>query len=178
MIRAIGISVVIHGVVFFSGYHVAGQMKWWARPKMAAVIYVAPVSGLATARPKKTGNKLSGRAANKAQLSSRKRRGVPYSLALSDLLGGSNQPPSYPDRALENGWEGQVKLRIDFQSDGEAASVRVIRSSGYGILDDAAVASASRWQLPMARRQGEPVVVEVPVDFRLVEEETEGEFPQ
>jgi protein TonB len=43
------------------------------------------------------------------------------------------------------GYEGRVSLLIEVLPDGRCGRVEVFRSSGYGILDRAAVNAARRW---------------------------------
>jgi TonB family protein len=44
--------------------------------------------------------------------------------------------------------EGKVLVRINVAPDGRTRNVTVAKSSGYKLLDDAAVAAAKEWQLP------------------------------
>jgi len=46
---------------------------------------------------------------------------------------------NYPDEAKTNKLYGDLLLRVTVRSDGEVSQVRIIRSSGHKILDDAAV---------------------------------------
>lgn len=82
---------------------------------------------------------------------------------------GSNPPPEYPRRARKQGWQGTVLLRVAVSSTGAPSAVTVARSSGYPLLDDAAIEAVLRWRFRAARRGDEPVesTVEVPVTFRL-----------
>jgi protein TonB len=45
----------------------------------------------------------------------------------------------YPALARRKGWEGQVTVGVRVRADGRLTDIRVIRSSGYRILDSAAV---------------------------------------
>lgn len=47
----------------------------------------------------------------------------------------------YPALAYRNGWQGEVTLGLRITADGRLRNVRVIASSGYGVLDRAALAS-------------------------------------
>jgi TonB family protein len=48
---------------------------------------------------------------------------------------------TYPLLARKHGWEGTVGLGVHIAADGRLSHIHVARSSGYGILDRAAVAS-------------------------------------
>lgn len=45
----------------------------------------------------------------------------------------------YPNLAIQNGWQGILHLDFTINSDGTLAEARVVRSSGYPVLDEAAV---------------------------------------
>jgi protein TonB len=64
---------------------------------------------------------------------------------------GTNPPPPYPSTARRRGWEGEVLLLVDVTAQGEVCNVTVSRSSGYRILDRAALnAGNSRQRREMA----------------------------
>jgi len=56
-----------------------------------------------------------------------------------------NTPPQYPRRALLRNIQGKVTLIVDIDVDGKPQSIRVEKSSGFNILDDAAVKAVSQW---------------------------------
>lgn len=78
-------------------------------------------------------------------------------------------PAKYPKRAHDLNQQGEalIRARIDFE--GNTAEVLVWRSSGFVLLDNAALSAVRRWQFMPERRNGMPVVawVEIPVRFRL-----------
>ncbi len=82
-----------------------------------------------------------------------------------------NPAPVYPELAREQGWEGVVILKALVTREGSAAQVDVLRSSGYGVLDEAAVAAVRSWRFTPARVG--PVVfsswVTIPIRFILEE---------
>ena len=82
----------------------------------------------------------------------------------------ANPPPPYPLVARRLGKEGLVLLEVVVAPDGRAAAVRVLRSSGFPPLDDAAMTTVrDRWRFVPARQGGTPVEsrVTVPIRFRL-----------
>jgi len=101
---------------------------------------------------------------------------VPSQGALADLLPSylRNPPPVYPTLARERGYEGTVVMEVEVLPSGRCGEVRVERSSGHAILDHAAVQAVRRWRFQPASRLGRPttVRVEIPVTFRLIEEES------
>ena len=80
-----------------------------------------------------------------------------------------NAPPTYPAHAIQNGWEGTVLLRVWIDEAGHITKVEVARTSGFRILDGAAVAAVRQWNAIPANRGGKPVMtVELlPVRFKL-----------
>jgi protein TonB len=93
--------------------------------------------------------------------------------ALSEALPGylRNPAPVYPRLARERGYEGTVLLEIDVLVSGRPGTVQVRHSSGYPLLDDAAVQAVRRWTFRPAQRGYTPVslTVELPIRFRLVD---------
>jgi protein TonB len=87
---------------------------------------------------------------------------------------GVNPLPPYPAAARRMGMEGVVRLEVIVAPDGRVREVRVLRSSGHAMLDEAAVSTVRRqWRFVPARREGVPVEsrAEVPIRFRLTEDE-------
>jgi protein TonB len=80
-------------------------------------------------------------------------------------------PPAYPDRMREAGIEGTALLRLRVAADGTTREIRLLRSAGHRLLDEAAEAAARRWEIAPALRDGTAIEawVEVPVRFRLDE---------
>lgn len=79
------------------------------------------------------------------------------------------KPAVYPKRAIELGQQGEVVVRVRLEPDGTAAEIRLWRSSGFGLLDRAALAAVHGWHFHPAMRGGRPVAawVEIPVRFHL-----------
>lgn len=72
----------------------------------------------------------------------------------------------YPFLARKRGWQGEVLLSFDVDSDGRISHARIIRSSGYRALDQAALKSLARVgrieQAPLVR-----VSLQLPVAYQL-----------
>ena len=82
-----------------------------------------------------------------------------------------NQPPRYPWAARLQGWEGTVVVRGFVTPNGMVSSLRIVKSTGYAVLDEAALKALGRWQFIPSRRKGKAVasLVEIPITFRLDE---------
>lgn len=78
-------------------------------------------------------------------------------------------PPHYPAQAQDRGEEGAVALRLLVGADGATREIRLHRSSGHRLLDEAALAAARRWEVEPAAIEGRRADAwfEVPVRFRL-----------
>jgi protein TonB len=81
----------------------------------------------------------------------------------------NNPAPAYPLAAKRRGEEGKVVLRVQVGPDGRAGDVVIAASSGFPLLDEAALAAVRGWRFVPARR-GEAAVaasVLVPLRFKL-----------
>jgi protein TonB len=79
-----------------------------------------------------------------------------------------NPAPAYPSDAQERGLQGTVVVGIRVMTDGSVGKVRVDSSSGYQILDQAALSTVSRWRFTPGKRGGRPVElwIKIPINFR------------
>ena len=79
----------------------------------------------------------------------------------------------YPAQAMASGWAGSADIRVEVGSDGRPLAATVARSSGYEVLDRAALvmidAGALRARLPESLR-GRAFAVVLPVVFNLDDE--------
>ena len=75
----------------------------------------------------------------------------------------------YPNMARMNGQEGKVILKAVIRSDGQLADVVVQKSSGYSVLDEAAIEAVKRaCPLDMKHAMGKPqIVVSLPIVYSL-----------
>jgi protein TonB len=80
-----------------------------------------------------------------------------------------NPPPRYPGLARRKGYQGTVVLEVLVDERGKVGGLRVITSSGYAILDRAAVGAVENWLFEPGVREGEAVAmrVKIPVRFEL-----------
>lgn len=79
-----------------------------------------------------------------------------------------NPAPEYPSIAEEEGWSGRVILKVHVQPNGRPDSVSVAKSSGYEVLDQAAVRTVkASWHFAPAMRGNTPTDgwVSVPIVF-------------
>ena len=76
-------------------------------------------------------------------------------------------PPVYPRRALDLGQEGTVTLHARVAPNGLPKELKVAESSGYRLLDLAALAAVKTWEFEPARADGSTITswVRVPVRF-------------
>lgn len=77
---------------------------------------------------------------------------------------------NYPLLARRRGWEGDVLLGLRIDKNGRFQEIKVLRSSGYGLLDQAAVRALSRTaeELPsLLLSFYDPLTLELPVTYRL-----------
>jgi periplasmic protein TonB len=81
----------------------------------------------------------------------------------------TNRAPTYPEIALRRHEAGRVMLRVSVSAHGRPLEVDVAQTSGYPILDSAALSAVRQWQFIPAMQAGTPVaaVAEVPVRFQI-----------
>lgn len=80
-----------------------------------------------------------------------------------------NPPPRYPETARRAKFEGRVLVRANVSVAGKVQGVSLLRSSGHGVLDRAALDAVRRWRFRPRMVDGvsEASAVEVPVHFFL-----------
>lgn len=76
-------------------------------------------------------------------------------------------PPHYPEVAINLGWQGRVLLHVKVLENGKISNLKIIQSSGYQILDKAAVMAVKKWQFYPTVINSKAInsIVEVPVNF-------------
>ena len=82
-----------------------------------------------------------------------------------------NPKPPYPEVARRRGYEGTVRLKVEVLASGDVEKIWVKQSSGYEVLDRAALKTVKDWSFIPAQFGGIPVrsTVIVPVTFSLKE---------
>lgn len=93
--------------------------------------------------------------------------GRPKATAKPDYL--RNPEPEYPLAARRRGQQGSVLLNITVSPTGRATEVSLQQSSGFELLDQAAIKAAKTWDFEPARVGTVAVEskIEVPVRFKL-----------
>jgi protein TonB len=76
-----------------------------------------------------------------------------------------NQPPPYPLEAEINGEHGSVTIVIHVAENGTATAADVTESSGYDVLDQAALTAALKWHFHPAIKDGQAVPFDMPFRF-------------
>ena len=82
---------------------------------------------------------------------------------------GRRTPPTYPKRALRLRQEGTVILRALVNPEGKTETIKIIHSSGFSLLDNAAIDALNGWRLQPTMVNNQPILswIEVPVEFLL-----------
>jgi len=80
-----------------------------------------------------------------------------------------NPKPRYPSAAQKRGMEGMVMVNVRVGRDGQPLEALIHTSSGYGVLDRAALKAVRNWRFEAARRGNTRVEGEVlvPINFEL-----------
>ncbi len=77
-----------------------------------------------------------------------------------------NEPPEYPVDARANRLEGRVSLVVQVVASGSVSQVSIDNSSGYKVLDDAAIRAVKEWRFEPATLDGVAVPAEIIVPIR------------
>jgi protein TonB len=72
---------------------------------------------------------------------------------------------SYPPRAQRMGWAGTVVVSLSVRKDGRVGDIRIVKSSGYEILDDNVIETVRKVE-PFPRPPV-PVELKIPLSYRL-----------
>jgi TonB family protein len=93
--------------------------------------------------------------------------GVQTQLKLPEYL--NNPKPLYPLAAKRRGMQGQVLLQVTVTTKGTASKIIVKQSSGFKLLDKAAVTAVASWKFVPAMKNANPIesIVVIPVRFEL-----------
>lgn len=82
-----------------------------------------------------------------------------------------NSKPVYPAAARKRGIQGVVLLNVEVTAKGWVNKINILQSSGFRILDVAAMNSVARWRFAPGSRDGVNIMttVTIPVRFSLQE---------
>ena len=85
------------------------------------------------------------------------------------VLGSDPVPIQYPRWAVREGWEGTFVIAVEVLKSGRVGRWRVMRSTGYKLLDETAANAIRQWYFHPGTERGQPVVmcIQVPVHFEL-----------
>lgn len=80
-----------------------------------------------------------------------------------------NAPPDYPRIAKRRGYQGRTELKVEVLETGRVGRLEVVASSGFDILDEAALAAVKEWHFVPGTKNGRHTTqwVIVPVRFNL-----------
>lgn len=63
-----------------------------------------------------------------------------------EVVPGCDPKPEYPALARRRGWQGATLVAVEVSADGSVVAVEVATSSGYGVLDRAALRAVRGWR--------------------------------
>ncbi len=143
------VSGVIHAGFFFP--FSIGSARWKDNAGTTGAIVVEPLSIVRRTGGQSVRRSLTLKSNSGAAVDTR------------SIFDSGNVRPSYPQIAIESGWEGELRLRVSVDSQGQVAHAEITQSSGYAILDESALLAARTWRL--AGYVSEQV--DVPIQFAL-----------
>jgi protein TonB len=80
-----------------------------------------------------------------------------------------NPPPAYPSIARKRKYQGIVVLEVFVEEDGRVSDLRIVESSSFAVLDNAAMRTVNKWKFIPGREGSRTVAmwVRVPIRFQL-----------
>ena len=77
------------------------------------------------------------------------------------------KPILYPRWALAQEWEGSLVVAVEVRENGTVGRWRIMQSSGYALLDEAAVNAIRAWRFEAGKRKGKPIAscIQIPIHF-------------
>ncbi len=93
----------------------------------------------------------------------------PVILEQPPLFKAPRPPLNYPNKARKRGYQGISLVMISLDTSGSIETVVLVKSSGYKILDKAALKNVAKWQFHPVKHNGQLVKAqfEVPINFAL-----------
>lgn len=73
----------------------------------------------------------------------------------------------YPELARQRGWEGEVVLRVIVVPPGNVERIQLARSSGYHVIDQAALRALEQAKLPELETLSHAFEMQLPIIYRL-----------
>lgn len=191
------LSIVVHAIAWQWIWHPAAREFSFSLPRPLEVVFATPVAiqpHIPAARPiQKTAHSpgaavprpASHTLATDTQAPAVANTEKVSSPATSEIASSTTEPastapvfdaaylqnpqPSYPLSARRRGIEGKVLLRAEVRPDGLCGHVELKKSSGWEMLDQAAMQAVQGWHFVPARRGDQSIAawVEIPITFRL-----------
>lgn len=134
-------------------------------PPKPEEILTTNIDGISPSQPTPEPRRVEKKASPQPQksLAAAKTPNVPQPVVIRNI------PPSYPETARRSGWEGRAVVRVEVSADGQPLSVTLVKSSGYGVLDQSALRAVKNWRFQPRTVGGVTMTgtVDVPVNFSL-----------
>ena len=82
-----------------------------------------------------------------------------------------NKRPKYPDLAWDRSYEGKGILEVEINENGTVDFIRIEKSSGYSVLDKAAIKAIRKWKYIPAKKGNRSIrsKLMVPFEFKLTD---------
>lgn len=79
-----------------------------------------------------------------------------------------NPKPPYPPLARRRNWQGTVVLLVTVDIQGQSQKVKIVKGSGYSILDKTAKKTVLQWKFTPGQINGSPTAMEVQVPIHFI----------
>lgn len=145
------------------------QQKPLLDPKPVEEARLHPERTVKPAQEKQKSNALDAASALNTAKTDLNEKGAGPSTIISEAQYKYRKPIVYPTQARRRGQQGKVKLHVLISESGRPMELKVVESSGFSLLDKAALAAVKKWEFipPVTKNETQLSWVSVPVDFVL-----------
>ncbi len=159
---ALIVSLVLH-LFFLKGVSPFGFTAN-LKAETVAPVFVTGVHGIQRIEKKKLQQKRTENVLSDLKLDSKDNRflGVAKTLTPEEIVKSGNTLPVYPQEAIDHGWQGTVELKLTLKTNGQVSHTEILRTSGYPLLDLAAIQASKEWKFdPLFKKR----VLVAPIKF-------------
>lgn len=166
----------INAISILSGEEVKAQRKKTPNkelkkspPPRADRRSIAPLQKDLTSRPLVTNSNSQELASINTSQQRTEKRHRPRPVSAEYILGSPQNPlPEYPLEALQNGYEGVVRIRVRIDEKGAVVAAKIDKSSAYGCLDAAALETLKTWTFKPGHLGNRSIQSELTVPIKFV----------
>lgn len=173
-------AIAIHAILFGANFNLTQGIKLLPETHVMEMTFAAPKEKSSASQHKNIDIKIKKTQHDKISVQAQpeeKNKGAKSTDAIEAVsvvhkakpMTFSNKPPPYPRIARMRGYQGTVLLHVHVNKNGTVTKLKILKSSGYWILDKSALTSVKNWVFEPGTDRNKKVDmwVEQPVRFQL-----------